>query len=333
MFTKILREFLQFSYHVKKIQSFLQKHSKCIQFFFSKKNIIFHFVMAEDPLYQVACAYACETNAEADDRVKEIIFSALNQYINNQIAYEECVRAFAENGCNQQAADRVRQILNTQESTNATYTKKKSFNNVRNGRKIAQNWTPNEDNKLLCALHKFGLNNWERVSEFVGLNRNKYQCSQRWYRVLDPSIKKGFWTADEEKELLKLVEKYGDRSWKQIAAEMKYRTDTQCRYHYAILAKKIEPTKKSEETFGESSPSPFDSPLSNPAIESKNIITKPQQQTQQTVNTKQQNIDHIFSKTFDKLFMQESQEDESLAALIPDFDWTHVFSNDFLLGF
>ena len=283
----------------------------------------------EDPLYQVACAYACEYNPGIDSSIKEMLFSSLKSYIANHSTFEECMKVFEDNHCNPYAAERVRQVLTTQESTNNIYTKKKSFNNIRNGRKIAQNWTTNEDNKLLCALHKFGLNNWDRVSDFVGLNRNKYQCSQRWYRVLDPSIKKGFWTSDEEQELLKLVKKYGDRAWKQIAADMKYRTDTQCRYHYAILAKKLEPTtKKGEETFGESSPSPFDSPMSTPSIDTKNIVSNQQQQQQQ-----KHNIDHIFSKTLDKLFMEECQEDGSLSVLIQDFDWVHVFSNDFLLGF
>lgn len=46
--------------------------------------------------------------------------------------------------------------------------------------------------------------------------------------VLSPQIRKGSWDDLEEELLLALVERYG-QSWKNIASEIKTRTDIQCR--------------------------------------------------------------------------------------------------------
>jgi hypothetical protein len=78
---------------------------------------------------------------------------------------------------------------------------------------------------------------WSAVAQFVGNGRTRSQCSQRWIRVLDPRIYKQQWTAGEEDLLITLVAKYGQRSWMQVSAEIKTRSDVQCRYHYLQLHK------------------------------------------------------------------------------------------------
>jgi hypothetical protein len=93
-------------------------------------------------------------------------------------------------------------------------------------------WSKVEDNRLLCAIHKFGIQNWSAVANFVGYGRSRAQCSQRWNRGLNPDLRKLSWTADEEGRLRELVARHGVKAWTKVAHEMGTRSDIQCRYHF-----------------------------------------------------------------------------------------------------
>jgi hypothetical protein len=113
-------------------------------------------------------------------------------------------------------------------------------------------WTPVEDARLLSGIHRFGLENWGHVAQFVGNNRSRAQCSQRWLRGLDPRISKEHWTADDEGRLLALVREKGTRVWTQIANAIGTRSDVQCRYHFFQMARdgKLPPDLASAATAG-----------------------------------------------------------------------------------
>ena len=105
-------------------------------------------------------------------------------------------------------------------------------------RQKSKKWTPDEDQKLVEAVHKFGTSNWTAVSETVGNGRTSSQCSQRWNRVIDPRITKTNWTKEEEEKLLQSVAKYGEKSWTRVAQEFGNRSDVQCRFKYHHIKKK-----------------------------------------------------------------------------------------------
>jgi hypothetical protein len=98
-------------------------------------------------------------------------------------------------------------------------------------------WTEYEDQRLLCGIIRFGLESWTAVSQFVGNQRTRAQCAQRWFRGLDPRISRVMWTSDEERKLVELAEKHHRRSWKSIAMALGNRSDAQCRYHYLQMVK------------------------------------------------------------------------------------------------
>lgn len=108
-----------------------------------------------------------------------------------------------------------------------------------NGRRKARIWTNEEDFRLLAAIHKYGLNNWTEIVQFVGCGRTRPQCTQRWNRGLDPKICKNNWTEEENIKLLSLVSKHGETFWSKIAEEMGQRSDVQCRYHFFQLKKHL----------------------------------------------------------------------------------------------
>jgi hypothetical protein len=100
-----------------------------------------------------------------------------------------------------------------------------------------QPWTSNEDNRLLLAVHRFGLHAWPAVADFVGNGRSRAQCAQRWTRGLDPRLSKGEWSREEDRKLINLVMCHGLQGWTYISREMGNRSDVQCRYHYLQLNK------------------------------------------------------------------------------------------------
>ena len=104
-------------------------------------------------------------------------------------------------------------------------------------RKKARAWTELEDIRLLAAIHKLGLESWGSVADFVGSGRSRSQCSQRWFRGLDPRISKVVCSPEEDEKLMELVEEFGDHSWTKIASILGNRSDAQCRYRYNHLAK------------------------------------------------------------------------------------------------
>ena len=55
------------------------------------------------------------------------------------------------------------------------------------------------------------------------------QCHQRWSKVIDPDIKKGQWTKEEDEKLVDLVRKYGPKKWTLVATHVKGRIGKQCR--------------------------------------------------------------------------------------------------------
>ncbi|KAL1761814.1 hypothetical protein FB107DRAFT_285703 [Schizophyllum commune] len=92
-------------------------------------------------------------------------------------------------------------------------------------------WTPEEDAQLRAAVALHGENdNWKTVAEMVPGRTNK-ACRKRWRHSLSPGVKKTAWTAEEDKLLLDLHEKHGDK-WSVIAREIEGRTDDACSKRY-----------------------------------------------------------------------------------------------------
>ncbi|KAL5973318.1 Transcription factor as1 [Asimina triloba] len=91
--------------------------------------------------------------------------------------------------------------------------------------KERQRWKAEED-ALLCAYVKqYGAREWHLVSERmnVSLNRDAKSCLERWKNYLKPGIKKGSLTEEEQRLVIRLQAKHGNK-WKKIAAEIPGRT-------------------------------------------------------------------------------------------------------------
>lgn len=91
-------------------------------------------------------------------------------------------------------------------------------------------WTPDEDTALRKGIAVYG-RKWTRIAaEFVP-NRSGQDCNMRWVSVLDPSIKIGLWTIDEDAQLTAHVALRGE-NWKAVAQQMNGRTVQACKQRW-----------------------------------------------------------------------------------------------------
>ncbi|XP_036000127.1 snRNA-activating protein complex subunit 4 isoform X3 [Fundulus heteroclitus] len=102
------------------------------------------------------------------------------------------------------------------------------------------NWTPEEDNQLRELIQKMRIGNfipYTQISYFIK-DRDTSQLIYRWNQVLDPSLKRGQWTKEEDQLLLQAVARHGERCWWKVRLEVPGRTDGACRDRYVDCLRK-----------------------------------------------------------------------------------------------
>lgn len=93
---------------------------------------------------------------------------------------------------------------------------------------LHRKWTKEEDESLREAVKKHGVSNWQYVAaELQG--RTGQQCLHRYTKALNPAIRKGKWTVEEDNRLSLAVFYYGSGSWSKVCRHVSNRTDMQCR--------------------------------------------------------------------------------------------------------
>ncbi|XP_004487418.1 uncharacterized protein [Cicer arietinum] len=96
---------------------------------------------------------------------------------------------------------------------------------ARNGIKKGP-WTPQEDMILIEYVNKHGEGNWNSVQKNSGLLRCGKSCRLRWANHLRPNLKKGAFSEEEEKIIIELHAKLGNK-WARMAAQLPGRTDNE----------------------------------------------------------------------------------------------------------
>jgi hypothetical protein len=186
---------------------------------------------------EILVEYALSKSGELSSRAPDLgaLRSILCGYCRDLLAYDDASLRYRELRESARPLDLLRDIRSVPERALPAPP-------LRPGRFLGLHernraWTHDEDLRLLAAIYRFGTDDWERVSAFVGSGRSKSQCHQRWTRGLDPRIVKATWTAEQDEQLLMLVALYGEKCWTRVAVGVGNRCDVQCRYRYNILKK------------------------------------------------------------------------------------------------
>ncbi|KAF2292221.1 hypothetical protein GH714_017185 [Hevea brasiliensis] len=87
-------------------------------------------------------------------------------------------------------------------------------------------WTAAEDAILIEYVKKHGEGNWNSVQKNSGLMRCGKSCRLRWANHLRPNLKKGSFTPEEERIIIELHAKLGNK-WARMASQLPGRTDNE----------------------------------------------------------------------------------------------------------
>ncbi|KAF9647929.1 hypothetical protein BDM02DRAFT_3071131, partial [Thelephora ganbajun] len=87
-------------------------------------------------------------------------------------------------------------------------------------------WTASEDTALLEAVNKHGKRWYEVAKDLPG--RTDDQCAKRYKEAVDPSIRRGPWTQEEDDRLWEAFQRLGNR-WHAISCTLNGRPAVHCR--------------------------------------------------------------------------------------------------------
>ncbi|KAL0240842.1 hypothetical protein GEMRC1_006078 [Eukaryota sp. GEM-RC1] len=112
-------------------------------------------------------------------------------------------------------------------------------------------WTAEEDRLLreAVAVHKPG--NWKLIAQHVP-GRTDQQCLRHWEKVLNPSIRKGRWMAEEDMALVRAVSLIGEGRWSEVSRYVTNRTDKQIHLRWGTLKRTETLSSARDDSFDDS---------------------------------------------------------------------------------
>ena len=121
---------------------------------------------------------------------------------------------------------------------------------VLNPEVVKGNWTSEEDDKIRRLVKEMGAQKWSQLANHLPGRIGK-QCRERWYNHLDPLIRRGPWSAEENEVILQAFAQMGGR-WSVISKLLPPgRTDNAIKNHWnSTLKRHAGTTAYRQEPFG-----------------------------------------------------------------------------------
>jgi hypothetical protein len=89
-------------------------------------------------------------------------------------------------------------------------------------------WTTEESELLMELVGADATPNWNDLVAFFP-TKSAQQISERWEKVLNPSLVKGSWTRQEDEMIIHFVQENGIKDWSKLASLLPGRLGKQCR--------------------------------------------------------------------------------------------------------
>lgn len=154
----------------------------------------------------------------------------------------------------QEEDDRLKQVVKELGPKNWKVISKKAFNGSRSDVQCLHRWqkvlkpglvkgpwTAKEDAIIVDLINAHGIGNikWSEISYHLPGRLGK-QCRERWVNHLDPNLKKGPWSQDEDRILFEQHAALGNK-WRDIAAQLPGRSENSVknRWNSAKRRKKV----------------------------------------------------------------------------------------------
>jgi hypothetical protein len=127
------------------------------------------------------------------------------------------------------------------------------------GRHVKLKFSSDEDARLSQVVAKLGTKDWHHIARCMG-SRNARQCRDRWRNYLDPGLRNGDWTAQEDELLSEKYLQLGAK-WNKISRFFQGRSDLALRNRWQVLERRT--TKRGRNTL---SNKPSETPPSEGAV-------------------------------------------------------------------
>ncbi|KAK9127152.1 hypothetical protein Syun_015949 [Stephania yunnanensis] len=132
-------------------------------------------------------------------------------------------------------------------------------------------WTEQEDLQLAYFVHLFGERRWDFIAKVSGLKRTGKSCRLRWVNYLNPGLKRGRMTPQEERMVLELHSRWGNR-WSRIAQKLPGRTDNEIKNYWRThMRKKAQQRKQGSPSSSNYLPGSSSSVESNQSDEGESL--------------------------------------------------------------